>query len=94
MKKFTILINWKDKSSIIAATTSFIFKQEGNITYVDQHVDHEQEVFFMRLECTFENNSITTNELRQLFDVYVAQIFAMDWTIFDAEFLPKMALFV
>jgi formyltetrahydrofolate deformylase len=94
VKKFTILINCKDQSGIIAATTSFIFKQEGNITYVDQHVDHEQEVFFMRLECTFENNSITTNELRQLFDVSVAQIFAMDWTIFDAEFLPKMALFV
>ena len=94
MKKFTILINCKDQPGIIAATTNFILSQQGNITYVDQHVDHEQEVFFMRLECTFENTNPSKNELKQQFDVLVAQQFQMDWTLFDAETLPKMALFV
>ena len=94
MKKFTILINCKDQPGIIAATTNFILSQQGNITYVDQHVDHEQEVFFMRLECTFEEINPSKNELRQQFDVLVAQQFQMDWTLFDAETLPKMALFV
>ena len=94
MKKFTILINCKDQPGIIAATTNFILSQQGNITYVDQHVDHEQEVFFMRLECTFEKTNPSKNELKQQFDVLVAQQFQMDWTLFDAETLPKMALFV
>ena len=94
MKKFTILINCKDQPGIIAATTNFILSQQGNITYVDQHVDHEQEVFFMRLECTFEELNPSKNELRQQFDVLVAQQFQMDWTLFDAETIPKMALFV
>lgn len=94
MKKFTILINCKDQPGIIAATTNFILSQQGNITYVDQHVDHEQEVFFMRLECTFEKTNPSKNELKKQFDVLVAQQFQMDWTLFDAETLPKMALFV
>ncbi len=94
MKKFTILINCKDQPGIIAATTNFILSQHGNITYVDQHVDHEQEVFFMRLECTFEKTNPSKNELKQQFDGLVAQKFQMDWTLFDAETLPKMALFV
>ncbi len=94
MKKFTILINCKDQPGIIAATTNFILGQQGNITYVDQHVDHEQEVFFMRLECTFEKTNPSKNELKKQFDVLVAQQFQMDWTLFDAETLPKMALFV
>ena len=94
MKKFTILINCKDQPGIIAATTNFILSQQGNITYVDQHVDHEQEVFFMRLECTFEKTNPSKNELKQQFDGLVAQQFQMDWTLFDAETLPKMALFV
>ena len=94
MKKFTILINCNDQPGIIAATTNFILSQQGNITYVDQHVDHEQEVFFMRLECTFEKTNTSKNELKQQFDDLVAQQFQMDWTLFDAETLPKMALFV
>ena len=94
MKKFTILINCKDQPGIIAATTNFILGQQGNITYVDQHVDHEQEVFFMRLECTFEKTNPSKSDLKQQFDGLVAQQFQMDWTLFDAETLPKMALFV
>ena len=94
MKKFTILINCKDQPGIIAATTNFILSQQGNITYVDQHVDHEQAVFFMRLECTFEKTNPSKDELKQQFDVLVAKQFQMDWTLFDAETLPKMALFV
>ena len=94
MKKFTILINCKDQPGIIAATTNFILEQNGNITYVDQHVDHEQEVFFMRLECTFEKTNPSKNDLKQLFDASVAQQFQMNWNLFDVETLPKMALFV
>ena len=50
MKKITILIHCKDQSGIIAAVTNFIASKNGNIVYIDQHVDQEQEVFFMRLE--------------------------------------------
>ena len=57
-KNFSLLINCKDQAGIISATTNFISKYGGNITYVDQHVDLQQGVFFMRLEHTLENTKI------------------------------------
>ena len=54
MKKITILIHCKDQHGIIAAVTNFIASKKGNIVYIDQHVDQEQQVFFMRLEGEFE----------------------------------------
>lgn len=59
MQKITILIHCKDQKGIIAAVTTFIARVEGNIMYIDQHVDVEQNVFFMRLECEFANHKIT-----------------------------------
>ena len=94
MKKIIILINCKDQPGIIAATTNFILNQQGNITYVDQHVDHEQQVFFMRLECVFEKVNLSKTEFMHRFDTTVVQTFQMNWTLFDVETFPKMALFV
>jgi formyltetrahydrofolate deformylase len=44
-KKITLLIHCKDQKGIITVT-NFILKVEGNITYLDQHVDMEQNVFY------------------------------------------------
>lgn len=93
MQKITLLINCKDQKGIIAAVTSFISKVEGNITYLDQHVDVEQNVFFMRLEGEF---SITTNfnSLKTIFEQTIATDFNMSWDFYLKEIKPKMALFV
>ena len=94
MKKFTIIIHCNDQQGIIAASTSFIHENQGNITYVDQHVDHEHGVFFMRLECDFKNSSFSSSEFSKLFENSVAKKFNMNWELFDSESTPKMALFV
>ena len=64
MKNVTVSIHCKDQQGIIAATTSFVLKNQGNITYVDQHVDHEQGVFFMRLECVFKSTFLIEMNFR------------------------------
>lgn len=94
MKKFTIIIHCNDQQGIIAASTSFILENQGNITYVDQHVDHEHGVFFMRLECDFESSSFSSSDFSKLFEKSVAKTFNMNWEVFDSESIPKMALFV
>ena len=58
MQKITILIHCKDQKGIIAAVTNFILRIEGNIIYIDQHVDLEQNEFFMRLNCELTNIEI------------------------------------
>lgn len=94
MNKITLLINCKDQSGIIAATTNFILENRGNITYVDQHVDRQKEVFFMRLECNFEILNLEKKDFINQFNVNVAQVFQMNWKIYDEESSSRMAIFV
>ncbi|WP_091435298.1 formyltetrahydrofolate deformylase [Flavobacterium degerlachei] len=94
MQKITLLIHCKDQKGIIAAVTNFIVKVEGNITYLDQHVDVEQNVFFMRLESELTNPSITVASIKSDFEQSIAHDFNMSWDLYNKEVKPKMALFV
>lgn len=92
--KTTILINCPDQSGIISSVTGFIHKKGGNIIYIDQHVDKEAGVFFMRLESDFEKNIPAVKNLKQEFDMELAQPYQMEWNLHLGSFKPKMALFV
>jgi formyltetrahydrofolate deformylase len=94
MQQITILINCADQKGIIAAVTDFILKVEGNITYIDQHVDREQDVFFMRLECELTNKNSNVTAIKNVFEQSIAADFNMKWEIHTMEQKPKMALFV
>lgn len=94
MNKITLLIHCKDRSGIIASVTNFIAQQSGNIVYIDQHVDREQNIFFMRLESEFETESFSIESFRNRFESELANVFQMKWNIYAAENKPKMALFV
>jgi ACT domain-containing protein len=41
MQRITILIHCEDQKSIIATVTNYIASIDGNIIYLDQHVDAE-----------------------------------------------------
>ena len=47
-----LLIHCPDREGLVASVTSLIRKVHGNIVDLDQHVDAERGVFFMRVEWT------------------------------------------
>lgn len=94
MNKITLLIHCKDQPNIIASVTSFMANNQGNIVYIDQHVDREQDIFFMRLECEFESDAFLIDQFKSEFRTQLANKFELDYQIFEAELKPKMALFV
>jgi formyltetrahydrofolate deformylase len=94
MQQITILIHCEDQKGIIAAVTNFIVKVEGNIIYIDQHVDVEQNVFFMRLECELTNKTILLESIKNDFQQTIADDFKMSWELYTKDQKPKMALFV
>ena len=94
MQKITLLIHCEDQKGIIATVTNFILKVEGNITYLDQHVDIERNVFFMRLESELTNPTIPLASIRAEFQQTIATTFNMSWDLYNKEVKPKMALFV
>ena len=94
MNRITILIHCRDQKGIIAAVTNYIASIEGNIIYLDQHVDGDQDVFFMRLECEFAEDHFNLDDIKDNFQKHLANPFSMSWSIHLQESKPKMAIFV
>ena len=94
MQKITILIHCEDQKAIIASVTNYISSINGNILYLDQHVDADENVFFMRLECEFETKSWNIEAVKTNFQINLASRFNMYWEIYTQDEKPKMALFV
>lgn len=94
MRRITILIHCPDQKSIIATVTNYIAEMDGNITYLDQHVDADENVFFMRLECEFSAENWDLETIKSDFETHLATPFQMNWEIYSQEQKPKMALFI
>ena len=93
MSKITLLIHCPDTSGIIAHVTSFFYKKQGNIIYIDQYVDVENTVFFMRLECEF-NAETNISATKEEFKETVAEKYNMSWEMYSDNTLPRMAVFL
>ena len=94
MNKLTILIHCKDQSGIIAAVTNFIARKNGNIVYLDQHVDREQNIFFMRLESEFEQDEFSLDSFRKAFQEELVDRFNINLEITSDSETVKMGVFV
>ena len=92
--KTTILIHCPDQSGIISAVTGFIHKKGGNIIYLDQHVDKEANVFFMRLESDFDSSSFDLEKFKREFESTLSKPYHMEWSLHLDSVLPRMAIFV
>ena len=92
--KTIILIHCPDQAGIIRAVTGFIHAKGGNIIYLDQHVDKEANVFFMRLESDFEKNVLDLPVFEKEFDSSLGRPYKMEWSLHLETIKPKMAIFV
>lgn len=89
-----LLIHCPDKSGIVVAITEFIYKNGGNILYLDQHVDSERGVFFMRVEWALDNFAIEREKIAEYFETLVGARYGMTFRLNFANVKPRMALFV
>jgi formyltetrahydrofolate deformylase len=89
-----LLIDCPDKRGIVAAVTEYIYKNNGNIVYLDQHVDVQDHIFFMRVEWELETFSISRTEIGDSFRKAIAQKFQMQWKLHFSDDTPRMAVFV
>ncbi len=91
--KLTVLIHCPDQSGIIRSVTTYIHQQTGNVVYLDQHVDKQAGVFFMRLTCEFEQE-LDLDGFKKGFASELAEPFKMEWDAYTDDYQPKMAIFV
>ncbi len=88
-----LLISCPDQPGLVAAITDFIFRHRGNILHLDQHVDAEANVFFMRVEWDLANFALDRDAISEQFAPIAAQ-FQMTWQLHYSDVRQKMAIFV
>jgi len=89
-----LLIHCPDKPGIVVAITDFIHKNDGNILYLDQHVDTERGIFFMRIEWDLSNFVIQREKIAEYFDTLVGFRYQMTSQLHFSDTKLRMALFV
>ena len=92
--KVIIRINCPDQAGIISSVTQFIHSRNGNIVYLDQHVDKSANIFFMRLESEFKSGQFKASNFKTVFTEVLAQPYQMHWSLHLDNIKPKMALIV
>ena len=93
-KNAILLLHCPDTQGILAAVTDFINVNKGNIIYLDQYVDHENNVFFMRVEWDLNQFLIPDEKINEYFQTLFASKYQMQFNIYFTDVKPRMALFV
>jgi len=89
----TLLIFCPDRRGLVAAVTNFLYQNNGNILHLDQHVDSEENVFFMRVEWDLDGFGVPVDEIEALFHPIAAR-FNMTFAVRFSRHVPRMAVFV
>ena len=89
-----LLIYCPDKQGILAAVTEFLNENTGNIVYLDQHIDYEEGLFYMRVEWELENFVIPREKISDYFETLIANKFSMKFWLHFSDKKPRMAVFV
>lgn len=88
-----LTISCRDQPGIVAAVSDFLFQNRGNIVDVDQHVDREAGVFFMRVEWETNGFAVPREDIAEAMTPLL-ETFSMRWSLYFSDVRPRVALFV
>lgn len=94
MKTAKLLLHCLDQPGILAEVTDFITVNKGNIIYLDQYVDHVENIFFMRIEWELDCFLVPQEKIHDYFATLYAQKYAMEFRLYFSDYTPRMAIFV
>lgn len=89
-----LLIHCEDKRGIVASVSEFINKNDGNIIHLDQHVDYQKNIFFMRVEWELDAFRIPREKIGEYFQTLIGKEYAMEWELHFSDETIRMAVFV
>ncbi|MCI6619665.1 MAG: formyltetrahydrofolate deformylase [Prevotella sp.] len=92
--KAIMLLHCPDQPGIISEVTKFITDNKGNIVYLDQYVDREDSIFFMRIEWELNEFLIPKDKIEDYIKTLYAQRYQMTFNLYFNDERPRMAIFV
>lgn len=93
MENAILLISCPDTKGIVAKVSNFLYRNNGNIEHADQHIDSENNTFFMRIEWSLKDFKIDKDRIADEFRS-IAEEFKMDWHLYFTRDIPSVAIFV
>lgn len=94
-KKAILLVHCKDRQGILARINTFLDSHDGNILKLEQHVDANDNHFFMRVEWDLDTCSIPSDKLHSELKTFLEGQFAdIVWHLSYDDWVPKVAIFV
>ena len=89
-----ILIACPDRKSLVHSVTEFIAKYNGNIIDLEQHVDAQEKMFFMRVEWDISEFKLDKPNIETCFKKEVAKTLNMQFSLHFSQQPLNMAIFV
>ena len=93
MRDLILHINCPDQRGIIAQFTGILYDHGVNVLNLEQHVEPDEKLFFMRIHAILSNLTISEDALRELLLALVKKTNA-SIQFYYPEYLLKMAIFV
>jgi formyltetrahydrofolate deformylase len=94
MNTAKLLLHCPDRAGIVTDITNFISINNGNIIYLDQHVDHVENIFFMRMEWDLDRFLIPNEKIKDYFNTLYAKKYDIRFRLYFSGYHPRMAIFV
>ena len=88
-----LLISCPDQRGLVNAVSGFINEYNGNIIELEQYVDTEENIFFMRVQWDLDTFGIPADIVSSKFELIAAR-FSMRWNLYFSDETPRMAVLV
>lgn len=89
----TLLLSCPDRRGIVAQLSQFIFERNGNIIDLDEHVDEDEHVFFLRVAWDMKAFTVPPALLEETFQPLATEYHAT-WSIRLNQNKRRIAIFV
>ncbi len=89
----TLLIHCPDRPGLVYDVTGFISSHHGNIIDLQQHIDSDENTFFMRLEWSLEKFTLESEEIADRL-MPLTRRHEMQWRLMFSHRRKRVALFV
>lgn len=88
-----LLLSCPDRQGIVAALSAFLSAHHGNILSFDQYVDHDEDIFFARIEWALDTFDIPLADFPSAFTPLAIE-FQIQYNLHDTTRRPRIAILV
>lgn len=89
----TLILSCSNQKGLVARISQFIFQRGGDIIDLDEHVDYEEKMFFIRIEWDLKDFKISESGFENEFKTLTDEINAT-WTVKYSSSKSRIAIFV